>query len=133
MSEPRGCRPWEVLAAEEVFSAPPWLSIIAETVRRRAIQEAYNCEHGITPASIVKDIDEVLSSVYERDYLGVPAVREAPEPFMSLAEIEARVQQLGRDMKAAAANLEFEKAASIRDEIKRLRARALGVDGASVV
>jgi excinuclease ABC subunit B len=84
-------------------------------------------------ASIVKDIDEVLSSVYERDYLGVPSVREAPEPFMTLAEIEARIQQLGRDMKAAAANLEFEKAASIRDEIKRLRARSLGVDGASVV
>jgi excinuclease ABC subunit B len=106
---------------------------IAETERRRAIQEAYNREHGITPASIVKDIDEVLSSVYERDYLGVPSVREAPEPFMTLAEIEARIQQLGRDMKAAAANLEFEKAASIRDEIKRLRARSLGVDGASVV
>ncbi len=106
---------------------------IAETDRRRAIQEAYNREHGITPASIVKDIDEVLSSVYERDYLAVPSVRDAPEPFMTLAEIEARIQQLGRDMKAAAANLEFEKAASVRDEIKRLRARSLGVDDASLV
>jgi excinuclease ABC subunit B len=105
---------------------------IAETDRRRAIQEAYNLEHGITPASIVKDIDEVLSSVYERDYLAVPSVREAPEPFMTLAEIDARIQQLNRDMKAAAANLEFEKAASIRDEIKRLRARSLGVDDASL-
>ena len=106
---------------------------IAETDRRRAIQEAYNREHGITPASIVKDIDEVLSSVYERDYLAVPSVRDAPEPFMTLAEIEARIQQLSRDMKAAAANLEFEKAASVRDEIKRLRARSLGVDDASVI
>jgi len=67
-------------------------------------------EHGITPASIVKDIDEVLSSVYERDYVSLPSVGEAPEPFMSLAEIDARIQQLNRDMKAAAANLEFEKA-----------------------
>ena len=106
---------------------------IAETERRRAIQEAYNREHGITPASIVKDIDEVLSSVYERDYMSLPSVGEAPEPFMSLAEIDARIQQLNRDMKAAAANLEFEKAASIRDEIKRLRARSLGVDDPSVI
>ena len=106
---------------------------IAETERRRAIQEAYNREHGITPASIVKDIDELLSSVYERDYMSVPSVREAPEPFMSLAEIDARIQQLNRDMKAAAADLEFEKAASIRDEIKRLRARSLGVDDASLI
>jgi len=106
---------------------------IAETGRRRAIQEAYNKEHGITPASIVKGIDEVLSSVYERDYMLVPSVREAPEPFMSLAEIDARIQQLTRDMKAAAGNLEFEKAATIRDQIKRLRARSLGVDDASMI
>jgi len=109
------------------------LAAIAETERRRAIQEAYNLEHGITPASIVKDIDDVLSSVYERDYMAVPSVREAPEPYMSLAEIDARIQQLNRDMKAAAANLEFEKAAAIRDEIKRLRARSLGVDDVSAL
>jgi excinuclease ABC subunit B len=106
---------------------------IAETERRRAIQDAYNREHGITPASIVKAIDEVLSSVYERDYMGVPAVQEDAEPYMSLAEIDARILQLNRDMKAAAANLEFEKAASIRDQIRRLRARSLGVDDASVL
>ena len=106
---------------------------IAETERRRAIQEAYNREHGITPASIVKDIDELLGSVYERDYMSVPSVREASEPFMTLAEIDARIQQLNRDMKAAAANLEFEKAASIRDQIKRLRARGLGVDDATMI
>jgi excinuclease ABC subunit B len=106
---------------------------IAETGRRRAIQDAYNREHGITPASIVKDIDDLLMSVYERDYMGVPAVREDADPYMSLAEIDARVLRLNREMKAAAANLEFEKAASIRDQIKRLRARSLGVDDVSVL
>ena len=106
---------------------------IGETDRRRAVQTAYNAEHGITPASIVKQIDEVLSSVYERDYLGVPAVGEAAEPFMTQAEIEAKIAQLNRDMRQAAANLEFEKAASIRDETKKLRARSLGVDDVSML
>jgi excinuclease ABC subunit B len=52
---------------------------------------------------------------------------------MTLSEIDARIQQLNREMKSAAANLEFEKAASIRDEIKRLRARSLGVDDAAML
>jgi excinuclease ABC subunit B len=104
---------------------------IAETDRRRAAQTVYNTEHGITPASIVKQIDDVLSSVYERDYLGVPEVREQAEAFMTQAEIDAQIVRLNRDMREAAANLEFEKAASIRDAIKKLRARSLGVDDAS--
>jgi excinuclease ABC subunit B len=104
---------------------------IAETDRRRAVQTVYNTEHGITPASIVKQIDDVLSSVYERDYLGVPEVREQAEAFMTQAEIDAQIVRLNRDMREAAANLEFEKAASIRDAIKKLRARSLGVDDAS--
>ncbi|MCX6550493.1 MAG: excinuclease ABC subunit UvrB [Acidobacteria bacterium] len=107
-------------------------SALAETDRRRAIQEAYNIEHGITPASIVKQIDDALMSVYERDYLGVPAVRDEAEPFMTQAEIDARIVRLNREMREAAANLEFEKAASIRDQVKRLRARSLGVDPASL-
>jgi len=106
---------------------------IGETDRRRAVQTAYNAEHGITPASIVKQIDDVLSSVYERDYLGVPAIGEATEPFMTQAEIDAKIAQLHRDMRQAAANLEFEKAAAIRDETKKLRARSLGVDDVSML
>jgi excinuclease ABC subunit B len=101
---------------------------LSETDRRRQVQQAYNIEHGITPSSIVKAIDDVLTSVYERDYMGVPSVRDTGEPFMTHAQIEAKIASLGRDMKAAAANLEFEKAADMRDEIKRLRARIMGVD-----
>ena len=100
---------------------------IGETERRRAIQEAYNRDHGITPASIVKSIDEVLTSVYERDYVTVPAGDQ--ETIGTPAELEARVLQLQGQMKAAAANLEFEKAASIRDRIKQLRSRELGLTG----
>ena len=101
---------------------------ISETGRRRLLQEAYNTEHGITPASIVKAIDGALTSVYERDYMGVPSVSDEGEPFMTQAQIDAKIAELGRAMKTAAANQEFEKAASMRDQIKRLRARSLGVD-----
>ena len=100
---------------------------IDETERRRAIQEAYNREHGITPASIVKSIDEVLTSVYERDYVTVAA--EAGEEFRTHGELEAHISELQKQMKAAAANLEFEKAAGLRDRIKQLRSRELGLAG----
>ncbi len=102
---------------------------MAETDRRRRAQEAYNAEHGITPASIVKQIDDVLSSVYERDYLGVPAAEPAA-PWRTQAEFEAEVSRLERQMREAAANLEFERAASLRDEIKALKRRGLGLAAA---
>jgi excinuclease ABC subunit B len=100
---------------------------ISETSRRRALQEAYNEEHGITPQSIVKQIDEVMSSVYERDYLTPAVVRDERDRFRTQAELDAYVTSLQNGMKAAAANLDFEKAASIRDEIKRLRNPELGL------
>ena len=95
---------------------------MSETGRRRAIQEAYNQEHGITPQSIIKQIDDVMSSVYERDYM-TPAttLTDGTEQFKTQAELDRHIASLRDDMKAAAANLDFEKAAALRDTIKRLR------------
>ena len=94
---------------------------IAETNRRRAIQEEYNEANGITPQSIRKRIDEVLSSVYERDYFDYTRVAEDKDVFLSPEQRRKRLEQLDKEMKAAAANLEFEKAARIRDEIAKLK------------
>ena len=94
---------------------------LAEMQRRRSRQEAYNREHHITPTSIVKEIDDVLSSVYERDYVTVPVVREAEEEFATQAELDAHLRSMEADMRAAAANLEFERAAALRDKIRALR------------
>jgi excinuclease ABC subunit B len=96
-------------------------SAMAETDRRRQVQEAYNAEHGITPASIIKNIDEVLSSVYERDYVTVPKVAEEREQYRTQAELDAAIGGLERDMRAAASNLDFERAARIRDRLRVLR------------
>jgi len=101
-------------------------SAIAETERRRVLQAAYNEEHGITPESVVRAIEDVMSSVYERDY-STPALREPAETFRTQAELDAEIARLEREMKSAAANLDFERAASIRDTLKSLRTRDLGL------
>ena len=98
-----------------------------ETGRRRALQTSYNEAHGITPASIVKQIDEVLSSVYAGDYLQVPMAREGPGEFRTQAELDAGVTALAAQMRAAAENLDFERAASLRDRIRTLKSRELGL------
>jgi excinuclease ABC subunit B len=100
-------------------------SAIAETERRRTRQAAYNEEHGITPESVVREIDDVMSSVYERDYGPVPA-RDSRDSFRTQAELDAEIGRLEHEMKAAAANLDFERAASLRDRLKTLRDRELG-------
>ena len=104
---------------------------ISETERRRARQQAYNEEHGITPTSIVKAIDDVLSSVYDRDYSTVSDPRDLRPVFRSYQELEAHIATLDQQMKAAAANLDFEKAASLRDQIRALRTRDLGLGPAA--
>jgi excinuclease ABC subunit B len=103
-------------------------SAIAETERRRALQAAYNVEHGITPESVVRHIDDVLSSVYERDYMTGPSSRD-DETFKTQAELDAEISRLEHEMKAAAANLDFERAAFLRDSLKTLRSRELGFTG----
>ena len=100
---------------------------IAETQRRRALQAAYNAEHGITPESVVRAIDDVLSSVYERDYSSGPLLREPRETFRTQAELDAEISRLEGEMKSAAANLDFERAAALRDRLKALRSRELGL------
>jgi len=92
---------------------------IDETTRRRARQEAYNRDNGITPESIVKAIDDVLGSVYEADYLKVPIeAGEGEEKGKTPAEIESEVAALTKQMHAAAEALRFEEAAALRDRIR---------------
>jgi excinuclease ABC subunit B len=100
---------------------------IGECRRRREKQRTYNEEHGITPTSIIKNIDEVLASISERDYLTVDVAREPRQRFRTVADRDAHVARLQEDMRKAAANLDFEKAARLRDEIRQLRISDLGL------
>jgi len=104
---------------------------LSETERRRAIQGAYNEAHGITPTSIVKAIDDVRASVEERDYAAVPSLAERPR-FKTHGERVAYLAKLDGEMKKAAADLDFERAARLRDEIRSLRVADLGLATASV-
>lgn len=93
---------------------------LAETQRRRQIQDEYNRRHSITPESIRKSISAVLTSVYDADYVTVPLVREAKVPYGREDDLAALVVRLKEEMRQAAAELEFEKAAALRDEIREL-------------
>jgi excinuclease ABC subunit B len=98
---------------------------IDETDRRRAKQAAYNQEHGITPLTIQKAIDPRLVESAEADYVDVPIVAEADAEYLSLKEISKRIAALEKQMRQAAGDLEFERAAELRDQIQRLREREL--------
>jgi excinuclease ABC subunit B len=94
---------------------------VSETQRRRKIQKEYNRRHNITPQSIRKNIDNILSSVYERDYFQYPKIAEKETPYIPPKKRHERIQQLEKQMQEAAAQMEFEKAAEYRDELKRLQ------------
>jgi excinuclease ABC subunit B len=96
---------------------------MAETTRRREKQVAYNLEHGITPESVKRDIQDILASPYESralDQLTAPGVKEDARPFVG-SNFQAALKDLETRMRDAAANLEFEEAARLRDEIKRMK------------
>ena len=98
---------------------------IAETNRRRKIQEAYNRKHGITPETVRKAIPDILESIYEADYVTVPVAAEKGEEYVSLFDIPKLITRLKKEMRAAASKLDFEKAAEIRDRIKALEEREM--------
>ena len=100
---------------------------LEETARRRAKQTAWNEEHGITPQTIRRDISDVLQSVYEQDYVTVDAIDGDSAGNFVGKDIGATIAELEKKMRAAAADLEFEDAARLRDEIKRLEALELGL------
>ncbi len=99
---------------------------IDETTRRRAVQMAYNQEHGIVPQTIVKPVDTLLVQIAEGDYVdltaGEPETEEAP---LSAEDAGALAAALEEQMRAAAREFEFEKAAQLRDRIKELRKQML--------
>ncbi len=114
-----------LLYAEQVTRS--MRAAIDETNRRRAVQQAHNRAHGITPQTIQKAIAASLVEVAEADYVDLTAVTEETGEYIPLAEIPKRIARLRREMREVAAQLEFEQAAELRDEIQRLQERELAL------
>jgi len=99
---------------------------IAETNRRRAKQEVYNREHNITPQSIVKSVDMQLARIVDADYVTIPADDVAISDITSEEQLVKAIAQLEAQMREAAKNFEFERAAALRDRVRALKQRDLG-------
>lgn len=92
---------------------------IQETERRRKVQDTYNKEHGITPEGIKKDVVDILSSIYEKDYYTVP-VDELEEQGIEPKKLSKMVSKLRKEINEAAKRWDFEKAAQLRDRLMKL-------------
>jgi len=99
---------------------------LGETNRRRAKQMAYNKEHGITPATVKKNVDDILAGLYKGD-VDMARVTATVDKPLAGANLQAHLDGLRTDMRKAAENLEFEEAARLRDEVKRLEAVDLAI------
>jgi len=100
---------------------------LAETNRRRELQQRYNDDHGITPTTIVKRISSLRDSIWEHDYVTVPSRSEMAEPSVPAHELPELIDSLTREMRAAAGELDFERAAALRDRLRELEAERLRI------
>jgi excinuclease ABC subunit B len=97
-----------------------------ETNRRRSLQAAFNKKHGITPQTVIKSIGSPLVKIYEADYVDVPLAAEKEADYEA-KELPRIIQRLKKEMKKAAANLEFERAAELRDRIRAMEEQEIGL------
>jgi len=104
---------------------PAMKKAIEETERRRKIQEEYNKKHGITPKSVVKSLDDPLMRMVEADFVDLEKIVEVTETFESLEALRAEIEKVEKEMKKAAKNYEFEKAAILRDRLFSLKQLAM--------
>ncbi|APG26231.1 excinuclease ABC subunit UvrB [Syntrophotalea acetylenica] len=102
---------------------------IDETERRRAAQLDYNAKHGITPRTVKKSMRSILEDIAEKDYVELPLAAEALEDYHTPQDIKAEVIRVRDEMLAAAAELEFEKAAALRDRMLELEKLELALRG----
>jgi excinuclease ABC subunit B len=93
---------------------------IDETIRRRTLQVEFNKEHNITPQTVKKGLRTILESIEERDYFTIPVAAESVEEYVAVEQIPGQVKKLRKEMLAAAKKLDFEKAAELRDRIRKL-------------
>ena len=98
---------------------------IDETNRRRTLQEEFNREHGITPQTVKKAIQESLIEICEADYVTISVAAEGEEEYRTAEDLSRAVARLRREMRDAAKDLEFERAAELRDRLQHLEAREI--------